>query len=142
MLPILLFLLAFAGIQRPPIPDDIVREYVVTQIDDETTADCSTTPGSGARFSGEPLEIDWNFSNEPEFSHTLPPTQPLSVELLPNFPGNYGTNGTNSMRIVPTRPPELPKTPTITPEPPPLAILTITGLTLLFLLFGHNRRRR
>jgi hypothetical protein len=35
-----------------------------------------------------------------------------------------------------------PPQPIVTPEPPPIAILTISRLALLYLLFGYSRRLR
>ncbi|MDR1140394.1 MAG: hypothetical protein LBL62_01790 [Planctomycetaceae bacterium] len=54
-----------------------------------------------------------------------------STRMIPN---NIG---------IPVAPPDPePPKPVSTPEPPSVAILAITGLALLYLIFGYSRRLR
>lgn len=134
-----LIFLGLTGLQRTAIPDDIVREFVVTTIVDETTADCSTPPGGGARFVGDPFEIDWVIPADLESGELPLPAPTLTINSpYSGYPGRHLNGSVNSIATR-SPDPQMPDPPIMTPEPPPVAILTLTGVMLIYLLFGRKR---
>ncbi len=145
MTTLILLCLSLLDVQHPPVPKDgIEREFIATQLVEQSLVGCATNPQAGNAFNGDPLTVDWIKGPEPTeqggvstwFPEGVSATenatiQPMSMRVpvdLPNPDPNPGD---------PSGPPVA-----VTPEPSSFAILGITAATLLFLLFGQRLSRR
>jgi hypothetical protein len=136
---ILLFLFLLLDLQHPALPDIPYQEFTVTDLTELAWSGCSMNPMDGYENIPADLTVDWADTFKEQTNPS--PTTTLQDLGLQNtiapmrmIPNNIG---------IPVMPPdpELPQ-PIATPEPPPIAILTITGLALLYLIFGYSRRLR
>jgi hypothetical protein len=127
MFVLMLLLVTFLDFQRPVIE----QQFVVSEIVESTITGCATNPQSGG-FDSDPLAIEWR--DQPAESVTETPL-PLSIGSN-NDPGGFQS----MVFTVPENdsPPPIPAT----PEPPTVAILGITAIVLIFLLFGQRYGRR
>ncbi|GHT37006.1 hypothetical protein FACS189427_09420 [Planctomycetales bacterium] len=125
---LLLLMLDFQATRTTDIP---YSDFRITEIEEPALTGCAMNPSGGMRSDGllmEPLV-------------SLPDDEPLRWE--PPQANISVPNATEIMRIQrmpfpPVAPPEPPQPPVATPEPPTIAILTLTGLALLFILFGRR----
>ncbi len=144
-----LFLLCIflLDVQHPPVPKDgIEREFVATQLVEQSLVGCATNPQGGNAFNGDPLSVDWLKPPEPTEQGGVSTWFPEGVSATENAVAQP-----MSMRV-PVDPPNQnpdpnPGDPTgppiaATPEPSSFAILGITASVLLFLLFGQRLNRR
>jgi hypothetical protein len=118
--------------------DVLNNDFRVTEIEEPALTGCAMTPNNGT--------LNDMILIQPPYH--LPDDEPLQWDVPQ---ASVSAQNTTEMRILrmpfpPAVPPELPQPPqqplVATPEPPPIAILTITGLALLFLLFGRRIRCR
>lgn len=137
---LLLMFLTLLDIQRPPKPDDPIMEFSVTELSEESMTGCATLP-HGGRVSDQSLTVDWVMPNDSIETST---TQPFALEI-----GQAALSESQiTSRVMPYDPPGLPDPPepetppvAVVPEPPTAAILTISGLALIYLLFGKKRQK-
>ncbi len=143
MLPILILLVSLLDIKHPPVNHDLIRDLTVNEIVDETTTECTENP-SFAGLMDQTLKIEL--------------VEPIKPEDVLNTPSpdhriisQDAKDAIHNVRpmVVPVKPPipdpdPQPKEPpsVLTPEPAMLAILSITGVMLLFFLFGRRAGRR
>jgi hypothetical protein len=127
----LLLLLLFLDLQHPPLPDLPLHGFTVTNVKEQTLHGCIFTPSDGGNNNID-LTVEWADSFKDQTVQPLTFTIPPDIQIVP-------CQITMCDHCIPT-PPEKPK-PTATPEPPTIAILSITGLVLLYLIFGHLRRK-
>lgn len=137
-----LLFLTILDFQHPPIPDSIEKQFVVTELVDQTTTGCATNPSSGGGLSNHFIEVDYVNHNDPHDSA-------MTVSALP---ADYLHNATDTPVVPVMRPhdpsgkPEKPlseKSPVaVVPEPPTAAILTVSAIVLLFFLFGRRKKER
>jgi hypothetical protein len=137
---ILLFLFSVLDFQHPPIPNLPCQEFTVTDLTEFAGSGCSMNPMDGYKNVPADLTVDWaetfNDQTNPSPLITLQNLQQQQDSITP-----MRMIGDNPVVPVPPPNPDPPQ-PIATPEPPPIAILTITGLALLYLLFGYSRRLR
>ncbi|GHT29735.1 hypothetical protein FACS18942_10850 [Planctomycetales bacterium] len=125
---LLLLLLDFQAMRTADIP---YSDFRITEIEEPALTGCAMNPSGGIRSDV--------LLSEPFVS--LPDDKPLRWE--PPQASVSVQNTTEIMRVQrmpfpPVAPPEPPQPPVTTPEPPTIAILTLTGLALLFILFGRR----
>jgi hypothetical protein len=134
---IILFLLfLFLDLQHPKIMDLPNQKFLintVTEIDDMALDGCAINPIGGS-FGNENLTV---YCVDPFQDQT----ESLPVSILSLEPQQVVVPNQMMMNNpdVPLPMPE-PSKPITTPEPS-VAILTISGLALLYLIFGHKRQR-
>lgn len=143
MLTILFVLcLSLLDFQRPAIPDSIEKQFVVTELQEQTTTGCASSPQAG-RPTNHQIFID---------QHAAGPQSELPLDCNNPLPLVAGVDEQNNVfpvipAMLPHDPPGLPDSnpdpPPVAavPEPPTLAILTISGVVLLYLLFGRKREK-
>lgn len=140
MLPILFCLFALLDIKQVPITDELLNEFSVMEFDNDTTADCSENPSLGGPME---FQLPKNDCEELPVSEDTNIVLDISASSVPS-----DTSISVTSRTAPAKPPnpdpdQEPQNPiVVTPEPKPLAILTITGIALICLLFGRNPGRR
>lgn len=133
-------LLLFLDIQHPPKPESPLAGFVVNDaVDNSALTGCTMNPSSGGKFNADMISVDWVNNNDPHEGET-------SVSHLPE-PG-FGDEALITPMVMPYDPPGLPdpnpEPPpvAVVPEPPTAAILTVSAVVLLFLLFGRRRLAR
>ena len=143
---VLLFLMVFLDVQRPVIAvDGMEKQFVVSELVEQSLTGCAENLQGGGGFNGDPLTVDWLKSPEPTEGNINSAWFPTGVSATEN-----ASALPMSMRVVPVDPPNPdpntgdPGVPPVaaTPEPSTVAILGITAVTLLFLLFGQRMSRR
>ncbi len=134
MTTLILLCLSLLDVRHPPVPNDgIERKFVATQLVEQSLVDCTeNTQGGG--FNGDPHTVDWTTAPEPTEQGGVSTWFPEDVSATENV-----VVQPMSMRVMSDDPPKPPVV--VTPEPP-VAILFMTGLALLFLLFGRRLRCR
>jgi hypothetical protein len=124
---ILLFL--FLDIQYLPVSECPNQDFTVTEIKELSLTGCTFSPSGGT--NNVDLTVDWVDPLKEQMETSLPMTlqelQP-SASVIP-------------MRMIADEP-QIPVTLPKNHEPPSVAILTMTGLALLYLIFGFSRRLR
>jgi hypothetical protein len=134
---ILFLLFLFLDLQHPPVPDSPNQDFNVTDVTEPSLAGCAMNPSDGNGQCPADLTVDW----ADPFKDQTPTPSPLALQESPSL------TTVTSMRMNPDYPPIPPSNPeppqpVTTPEPPTIAILTLTGLALLYLMFGYSRRQR
>jgi hypothetical protein len=140
MIVIFLLLLDFQATRTADIPNS---DFRVTEIEEPALTGCAMTPNNGTLNDVILIQAPYHLPDDEPFRFDTPQQGDLS---------NNTTDRDKSLQrtvqrmlfppVAPPEPPEPPQPPVTTPEPPPIAILTITGLALLFLLFGRRIRCR
>lgn len=132
-LPILILLISIPGIQLTSIDDEVIKQFTVSEILDDTTADCSLTPGSGG-----PMDRILKFD-------LIGPPMPENTGII-HGPSSMLTLHENHLLVtpsmIPVRPNPEPEPPAkvpdaITPEPP--VVLVVMAVALLSLFFFRRR---
>jgi hypothetical protein len=138
---LILLCLAMLDFQRIPIPDSMEKQFVVTELSEHSTTGCATLPHSG-RPSNHRIFIDVVNNGDPHEGATT-----ISGISATNYhAGAMETPVVPAMKVYdpPGKPEPNPDPPPVAtvPEPPTVAILTITGIVLLYLLFGRQRKQK
>ena len=137
----ILMLVAVLGFQPLPLPDEIAGFPV--EVQEETTTTCETSPhaiGSSMEYEQfliHYLERPQNATDGGVDHYSETPT----TSLLQPSGGPYGL--ISCVAVVPPVPrPDPPPEPMAVPAPSTVAILSMTGLMLIALLYGRLRRKR
>lgn len=137
---LILLCLTTLDFQRPAIPDSIEKQFVVTELIDQTTTGCASSPQTGRQVNHQ-IVVDVVNNDDPHDSATIISTSsPLNHDTAMDAP--------LVQAIMPHDPPGLPNPnpdpPPIaaTPEPPTVAILGISLAALMYLLFGRRKKQK
>lgn len=138
MMITIILLLLLLDIQRPPIPETVDNRFVVTELVEESLTGCAPSYQSGGA-QNQMITVDWVGNDDPHERTTA--TARLTG------PG-FGDETLVTPMVMPYDPPGLPDpdptTPppvAVVPEPPTAAILGISTVALLYLLFGRKRQK-
>jgi hypothetical protein len=136
---ILFLLLLLLDLQHSALPDIPYQEFTVTDLTELSWSGCSMNPMDGYENIPTDLTIDWADT----FKEQTNPSSLTSLQDLGLQNAMTSTRMIPNNIDIPVAPPDPePPKPISTPEPPSVAILTITGLALLYLIFGYSRRLR
>ncbi|MDR2705407.1 MAG: hypothetical protein LBC02_06485 [Planctomycetaceae bacterium] len=137
---ILLFLFLLLDLQHLPIPNIPYQEFTVLDPTELAGLGCSMNPMDGYENVPSDLTVDWADT----FKDQTNPSPPTTLQDLQRQQDSVVPMRMIDDNPVVPNPPSSPDPPQpiATPEPPPIAILTISGLALLYLLFGYSRRLR
>ncbi|MGL6196097.1 MAG: hypothetical protein ACRC2T_14875 [Thermoguttaceae bacterium] len=113
------------------IKEYIEQEFTIFILDDETLTGCSTTSSADGKLDFRFQAVDW--LEEDDLNRNIV-SEPSPVLIPMN---NINTSQPSITVSANPRPVPEPTTFALTPEPP-AAILTVTGLTLLYLIFGRK----
>ena len=136
MITILVLLcLSLLDFQSMPKPENGMSRFVVNKsLDNSATTGCTMSPSQG-RAANTMIDVEWiNFDDPHDASHTISAMPSYSLDDAPPI----------TLKVMPYDPPGLPDPPdpppaVVVPEPT-AAIITISGLALLYLIFGKKRR--
>jgi len=132
MFVLTLLLATFLDIFHPAVPTDgLEKKFVVSTITESALTDCATNSQKGSVDVSDPFSIEWPES---------------AAENTANWASPAFTTENDSGGIAPMLfmmpgdppPPPLPPPVAAVPEPSTVAILGITAIVLLFLLFGRR----
>ena len=133
MIVIFLLLLDF---QATRTADVLNNDFRVTEIEEQVLTGCAMTPNNGTLNDVILIQPPYHLPDDEPFRWEAPQQSGLSNNVAERYDGSAKT----VLRMpFPPEPPQPPQQPLVaTPEPPTIAILTLTGLALLFLLFGRR----
>lgn len=144
MITFFLFLFLL-DIQKPPKPESPFGNFVVNSgLDNSALTGCTMSPSAGGSHNVDMIHVDWVNHDEPydeksavsrlasSFADTPIPTSTVITSVRPAVEP-----------VLPDPCPDpAPPTAAVVPEPPTAAILTVSGIVLLYLLFGRRKKER
>ena len=137
----ILMFVTVLGFQQVPLPDEI--DGFPVDVQEETTTTCETSPHA----IGSPMEYEQFLIHLLERPQNATDgrvgqySETSTTSLLWPSGGPYGL--VSCVAVVPLEPrPDPPPEPMTVPAPATVAILSITGSTLIYLLYGRLRRKR
>jgi hypothetical protein len=139
MLISILLLVSLLDFQRVALPPDI--DGFAVEIQEETTTGCAMLPST----DGAPLELEDFLRQRSTAAQDATNDRPaqycnaVPASLL--RPSSGLEDGRLRVMPVPVPQPEPAPEPILVPSPSSVAILSMTGLVLLFLLYGRMRRK-
>ncbi|GHT16674.1 hypothetical protein FACS1894189_0940 [Planctomycetales bacterium] len=134
---LLLLLLDFQATRTADIP---YSDFHITEIGEPATTGCATNPSNGTLNDVILIQVPYQLPDDVPFQWDTPRQDGFSNNTAERDEGSART--VRRMPFPSVAPPEPPQPPVAAPEPPTIAILTLTGLALLFLLFRQRIQRR
>jgi hypothetical protein len=121
LLPLILLLVL--GIKPAPIDDDLIKDFRVNELVDETTTDCTENPSSGGPMD-QTLKM--------ELVEPLKPDEMVTTPIIGHELCHQDTTDSVKPMMVPVRPPQ----PDPQPQPEPPSAITPEPSIFLFTFFG------